>query len=82
LCVSFYTDAKISQLFPSWIVNFILRTVIATAVRVLLGVAEGIRAGKRQDHILAISNKRDEIYDWVDERANVMFWVMKQKKMN
>ena len=69
---SMFADAKISSLFPQWIVNFILRVAIAKIFIIFLTVAEDIQGGKRPDHSAAIDKKRDEIYDWMDERIETM----------
>lgn len=36
-------------------------------------MAEEIRAGDRPQHAEAIAAKREEIYDWVDQRIEDMF---------
>jgi hypothetical protein len=38
-----------------------------------LKVAEEIREGSRPLHAQAIAAKREEIYDWVDQRIEAMF---------
>ena len=38
-----------------------------------LTVAEEIRAGNRPQHAQVIASKREEIYDWVEQRIEAMF---------
>jgi hypothetical protein len=64
-----FANANISSLFPQWIVNFIIRVAIVRVFRIFIAVAEDIQAGKRPDHTAAISRRRAEIYDWIDERV-------------
>ena len=67
-----FADAKISNIFPQWIVNFIVRVAIVRIFGLFLGVAEDIEIGRRPDHAAAISSRRVEIYDWIDERVDAL----------
>jgi len=69
---SMFADPKISVFVPQWIINFVIRVAIVQLFRVFLNVAEDVHAGKRPDHTAAIAKKREEIYDWIDERVNAM----------
>ncbi|CAB9507031.1 expressed unknown protein [Seminavis robusta] len=69
---SMFADAKISSLFPQWIVNFIVRVAMVRLFRIFIGVAEEIHAGRRPDHTAAIHKRSGEIYDWIEERVNTM----------
>lgn len=45
-----------------------------------LKVAEEIRSGDRPLHAEAIASKREEIYNWVDQRIEDMFAHLEKKK--
>ena len=49
-----------------------LLTTLARPFSQFLRVAEEVRDGRRPLHADAISKKRGELYDWVEERAGVM----------
>ena len=64
----FVVDPKLEYI-PTWLLNFIVRTVIGTLWAAFIRVAEEVRDGKRPKHAERIERKRAELYDWVDERA-------------
>ncbi|CAB9528906.1 expressed unknown protein [Seminavis robusta] len=66
-------DGKISPLFPTAVINFVIQTVITQMWAKLLQVAEEIRAGSRPQHAEVIAARREEIYDWVEQRIEGMF---------
>ena len=68
----FVVDPKLEYI-PTWLLNFIVRTVIGTLWAAFIRVAEEVRDGKRPKHAERIERKRAELYDWVDERAARMF---------
>ena len=45
-----------------------------------LKVAEEIRDGSRPQHAEAIAAKREEIYDWVDQRIEGMFASLRKQE--
>lgn len=57
---------------PQSLQNFFTRTFMAKLWGSLLQVAEEVRANQRPKHAAAIANKK-ELYDWVDQRVQVMF---------
>jgi len=67
-----YVDPKISFL-PQSVINFVVRTVIGRMWEKFLSVAEDVKDGKRPRHRDAIEEKRECLYDWVDERVEAMF---------
>ena len=38
----------------------------------ILNIAEQVRDGKRPVHADLIASKREELYDWVEERARLL----------
>jgi hypothetical protein len=65
---------------PLSIQNFVTRTVIGRFWSSLLQVAEDVRdSDKRQLHKEAIAAKR-ELYDWIDQRVQVMLEKMEQQQ--
>jgi len=70
-------DDKKLHLFPQAIINFVTRIVIGKAWDMFLHVAEEIKDGKRPDHSAAIEEKKEVLYNWVDERIDAMFERMK-----
>jgi hypothetical protein len=57
---------------PQSLQNFFTRSFMAKMWGNLLEVAEEVRANKRPKHAAAIA-KNKELYDWVDQRVQVMF---------
>lgn len=66
-----YIDPRIA-LVPQAFMNFCTRTAIGTVWKQFLRIAEEVREGKRGDHAELIAKKREEVYDWIDERAVFM----------
>ena len=67
---SFSIDPKLR--IPQSLINFFVRTAIGHLWGMFLRVAEDVKNGKRSSHSEAIERKRNELYDWVEERAAVM----------
>lgn len=63
-------DAHVGGVHKSMI-NFFTRIVLAGQWIALLQVAEGIRDGKRPEHMKAMQ-ERHELYDWVKQRLGCM----------
>ena len=80
LLVSFsmFIDTKISFL-PTSVINFVVRTVIGRIWDMFLKVAEDVREGKRPKHRAAIEKKRRTLFDWVEERVQVMLRIVQQQ---
>lgn len=68
----FTVDPKL-DFIPTWLLNFIVRTVIGALWGAFIRVAEEVRDGLRPAHAEAIAKKRAELYNWVEERAKCMF---------
>jgi hypothetical protein len=65
-----FVDAHVKGV-PVSMINFMTRTALGSMWGALLGVAEGIRDGKRPLHAEAVASKR-ELYDWVGARLTIM----------
>lgn len=63
---------------PTWLINFVTRTVIGQIWGMLLQVAEDVKAGDRPRHKEAIESKPD-FYDFVQERVSSMFQRLKEE---
>jgi len=68
----FTVDPKLEYI-PTWLLNFIVRTVIGTLWGAFIRVAEEVRDGKRPIHADVIAQKRAVLYDWIEERVERMF---------
>ena len=66
-----YCDPKIAFV-PHSFMNFCTRTAIGTVWRMILKVSEEVREGKRPVHADLIASKREELYDWIEERAQLI----------
>jgi hypothetical protein len=66
-----YCDPKIAFV-PHSFMNFCTRTAIGTVWSMILKVSEEVREGKRPVHADLIASKREELYDWVEERAQLI----------
>jgi hypothetical protein len=66
-----YCDPKIAFV-PHSFMNFCTRTAIGTVWRMILKVSEEVREGKRPAHADLIASKREELYDWIEERAQLI----------
>lgn len=71
LTFTFSVDPKLSIL-PQSFLNFFLRTAIHQIWGMFLDVATEVCDGKRPEHSAAITRKRVELYDWVEERTRCM----------
>ena len=67
---SFAIDPKLR--IPQALINFFVRTAIGHLWGMFLAVAEDVKDGKRPAHSEAIEKKREVLYNWVDERTEVM----------
>lgn len=68
----FTVDPKLDYI-PTWLLNFIVRTVIGTLWGAFIRVAEEVRDGLRPAHAEVITKKREHLYEWVEQRASCMF---------
>jgi hypothetical protein len=66
------------KLLPQSFLNFLIKTALGTAWRMLLRIAQDVKDGKRPDHARAMEQKRQELYDYVRERVDVMLSTMKE----
>lgn len=73
-----YIDPKIAFV-PQAFLNFATRTAIGSVWRMILRIAEEVRDGKRPAHADLIKEKREELYDWVEERATLITGIEKGK---
>ncbi|GAX28450.1 hypothetical protein FisN_4Hh359 [Fistulifera solaris] len=76
-----FCDPKIGWV-PHFFQNFCTRIAIGTVWKMLLGIAEDVREGKRKEHADLIMSKREELYDWVEERAEAITGVQKTLSKN
>ena len=71
--VSFFiTYDTIYFQIPEALLNFLLRVAAAKMWKKFLRVAEDIRDGKRPQHMDIIESKRSTLYDWVDQRVEML----------
>lgn len=56
-------------LFPHFLLNFGTRTAVPGIWAMILSIAEQVRDGQRPAHAERIESKREEIYNWLEERA-------------
>ena len=56
-------------MFPHFLLNFGTRTAVPGIWAMILSIAEQVRNGERPAHAERIKSKREEIYDWLEERA-------------
>lgn len=68
---SFCVDPQLAVI-PKVFVNFFLRTAMGQMWNMFLNVAEDIKDGKRPDHSKAIEEKREVLYDWIEDRTRIM----------
>jgi len=71
LTVVMHIDPLISFV-PHSFMNFCTRTAVGTVWRHILNVSEEVRDGKRKVHADLIAEKREELYDWIEERAQLI----------
>jgi hypothetical protein len=67
-----YADPLIAVI-PHAFMNWVTRTVIGHIWRMILTVAEDVRDGNRPKHAELMESKRDELYDWVEQRVQALF---------
>jgi len=72
-------DPKI-PFIPQTLLNFGTRTVVPSIWSMILSIAEQVRNGERPAHAERIASKREEIYDWLDERAAILTGLATEKK--
>ncbi len=77
ISIKSWVDPHISGI-PVSVINWVSRTVFGRMWSSLLGVAEGVREGKRPQHNAAIDNNR-ALYDWIEERVEVMMDKVKEQ---
>lgn len=77
ICLELFVDPKVKYV-PQSMINFATRTALGGMWHGTLTVAEEVRDGKRPVHADAIEKKRDELYDWLDQRINALLSSMKQ----
>ena len=68
---TFSVDPQLSVI-PKSFINFFLRTAIGQMWNMFLNVAEAVKEGERPEHSKAIEEKREILYDWIEERTRVM----------
>jgi hypothetical protein len=66
-----FVDPKISFV-PHAFMNFATRTAMGTIWKTILRISEEVREGKRPAHAERIASKREELYDWVEERSQLI----------
>lgn len=67
------------KLLPQSFLNFLVKTALGTAWKMLLNIAQDVKDGKRPDHASAIERKRQEVYDYVQERVQVMLSLIQEQ---
>jgi len=60
------------KLLPQSFLNFLVKVAFGISWGVLLKVAKDVQKGERKEHNEAIEEKRESLYDWVEERLKVM----------
>ena len=71
LTVVLFCDPKV-HFVPQTFLNFVTRTAIGSVWKMILNISEQVREGKRPAHADLIASKREELYDWVEERARLL----------
>jgi hypothetical protein len=61
---------------PQSFLNFLVKSALGTAWKMMLQVAKDVKDGKRPDHKSAIEKKREELYDYINTRLDVMLSVL------
>lgn len=64
-------DTKL-DFIPRKFLNFCTRTVMGSVWRMMLNVAEEVRDGKRPEFTEIMEKRRGELYEWMEERANLV----------
>jgi len=57
---------------PQFVINFIVKVVLGVMWNMLLQVTQDVKNGDRPAHAEAIKEKRESLYDWVEERIASM----------
>lgn len=68
---TFCCDPQLANI-PKSFINFFTRTAMGMFWEMFLNVAEEVKEGKRPAHSKAIEEKREDLYDWIEERTGVM----------
>ena len=71
LTVQMFCDPKVGFV-PQPFLNFVTRNAIGSVWRMILDVSQQVKEGKRPAHTQVIAAKRDEIYDWMEERSRLI----------
>mmetsp|Transcript_22784 Transcript_22784/g.63337 ORF Transcript_22784/g.63337 Transcript_22784/m.63337 type:complete len:412 (+) Transcript_22784:68-1303(+) len=71
LSTQMYCDPKVGFV-PQPFLNFVTRHCIGTVWNMILSVSEQVKEGKRPQHSEVIAAKREEIYDWMEGRAQLL----------
>ena len=66
---------------PQSLLNFLVKTALGTMWKMLLQIAQDVKDGKRPDHASAIERKKEELYDYINGRVDVMLSVIKNMDM-
>ena len=66
-----FCDPKI-PFFPKVLLNFGTRTAVPVIWSMILSIAEQVRDGERPEHAERITSKREDIYDWMEERVDIL----------
>lgn len=61
---------------PQSFLNFLVKTALGTVWKNLLQIATDVKDGKRPDHKSAIQRKKEELYDYVRARLDIMLSAM------
>jgi hypothetical protein len=72
-------DPKI-YLVPHAFMNFCTRTAMGTVWRMILRIAEEVRAGERPAHSELIASKREELYDWIEKQSEFITGLKSSKR--
>lgn len=62
---------------PQSLLNFLVKTALGTAWKMLLKIAQDVKDGKRPDHATAMITKREELYDYIKGRVDDMLSTLK-----
>lgn len=71
VCMEFMVDPLLTNV-PQLMINFITRTALGGIWAALLQIAQDVRDDRKPLLATAIEEKREKVYDFVDERIKVM----------
>jgi hypothetical protein len=71
VCCEFMVDPLLTNV-PQLIINFITRTALGGIWAELLQMAQNVRDNKQPQLAAAIQDKREHVYDFIEERIDVM----------